>query len=47
MNSQDLSARIGVSTLFVPCNGETIWEAMDRAHEAGFGSIEIAPTNIS
>lgn len=40
-----LEKRIGVSTLWMPCNGETLWEAIDRAYEAGFHSIEVIPAD--
>ena len=40
MDSNPLAEdRIGVSTLFMPAHGVSLWEALDLAHEAGFGSI--------
>ena len=38
-----LENRIGVSTLFMPNNGESLWEVIDHAHAAGFRSIEVVP----
>jgi sugar phosphate isomerase/epimerase len=41
-----LEQRIGVSTLFMPATGITLWEALDVAYDAGFGSIEIIPADF-
>lgn len=46
MSERTLADRIGVSTLWMPCNGETLWQALDEAFDAGFKSIEIVPTTI-
>ena len=46
--SKDLSLeqRIGVSTLFMPATGISLWEALDVAYEAGFGAVEIIPADF-
>jgi len=44
MTGEHLYERIGLSTSFMPCNGESFFEAVDQAHEAGWKTIEIAPT---
>ncbi len=41
-----LEQRIGVSTLFMSSTGVSLWEALDQAYEAGFGSIEIIPADF-
>ena len=41
-----LDQRIGVSTLWMPSTGVTFWEAIDKAYEEGFGSIEIIPADF-
>lgn len=43
MTARSLKDRIGVSTHTMPCNGETLWEALDMAHEAGFRALDIVP----
>jgi len=45
-NSLSLEERISVSTLFMLCNGETLFEALDAACDAGFESVEIVPSNF-
>ena len=41
-----LEQRIGVSTLFMPATGVSLWQALDVAYEAGFGAIEIIPADF-
>ena len=45
-NEFGLEQRIGVSTLFMPATGVSLWEALDAAYEAGFGGIEIIPADF-
>jgi YrbI family 3-deoxy-D-manno-octulosonate 8-phosphate phosphatase len=44
MATEHLYERIGLSTSFMPCNGESFFEAVDQAYDAGWKTIEIAPT---
>ena len=44
MTGEHLHERIGLSTSFMPCNGESFLEAVDQAYDAGWKTIEIAPT---
>ena len=46
MDESIIEERIGVSTLFMPARGVSLWDALDLAHEAGFGSVEIVPTDF-
>lgn len=44
MTPDALERRIGVSTLFMPAGkGTTFFEAVDRAHDAGWQCIEVVP----
>ncbi|MBH05960.1 MAG: hypothetical protein CMJ20_06530 [Phycisphaeraceae bacterium] len=44
MAETSLYDRLGLSTSFMPCNGESFHDAVDQAYEAGWRTIEIAPT---
>lgn len=45
-NKSLVEERIGVSTLFMPSTGISLWDALDEAYEAGYGSIEIVPCDF-
>jgi sugar phosphate isomerase/epimerase len=45
-NKLSLEQRIGVSTLFMPGTGISLWEALDASYDAGFGAIEIVPADF-
>ncbi len=46
MSQHSLRDRIGLSTLFMPSNGESLLEALDMGYEAGLTAVDIVPTNI-
>ncbi len=41
-----LEERLGVSSLWMPDNGETLWETIDLAYGLNFRSIEIVPADF-
>jgi len=44
MAETSLHDRLGLSASFMPCNGESFHDAVDQAYEAGWKTLEIAPT---